>query len=173
MCIRWIRILNTAEQMERSYPDPVWKCFRLTWLPRSPRPMGGLSEQPPNPPSLLALFFFSSTFSLETQKINHSKQCNNVQCQKRKDKRSDIVLETKPKRYGNVSEFLLLKTDCFHLVQNLLSWTKQKGSFSMGQIRERIQSFFVSFLLDIGTFVERLLPYCFDITSNYVQYPGY
>jgi hypothetical protein len=39
------------------------------------------------------------------------------------------------------------------------------------QIRERTQSFFVSFLFDIGTFVERLwnvcgrlLLYCFDIT---------
>ncbi len=44
------------------------------------------------------------------------------------------------------------------------------------QIRKRAQSFFVSFLLDIGTFVEclwnvcgtfeeRLLLYCFDVTG--------
>jgi hypothetical protein len=31
--------------------------------------------------------------------------------QKRKDKRSDIVLETKPKRFGIVPEFVSLKTD--------------------------------------------------------------
>ena len=37
---------------------------------------------------------------------------------------SDIVLETKPKRFGIFPKFVLLKTDCFDLVQNLLSWTK-------------------------------------------------
>jgi hypothetical protein len=36
-----------------------------------------------------------------------------------KDKRSDIVLETKPKRFGIVPEFVLFRTDCFDLVQNL------------------------------------------------------
>jgi hypothetical protein len=30
----------------------------------------------------------------------------------------------KPKCFGIVPEFVLLKTDCFDLVQNLLSWTK-------------------------------------------------
>jgi hypothetical protein len=44
--------------------------------------------------------------------------------EKRKDKRSDIVLETKSKRFGIVPEFVLLRTDCFDLVQNLLSFTK-------------------------------------------------
>jgi hypothetical protein len=44
--------------------------------------------------------------------------------EKRKDKRSDIVSETKPKRFGIVPEFVLLRTDCFDLVQNLLSFTK-------------------------------------------------
>jgi hypothetical protein len=43
--------------------------------------------------------------------------------QKRKDKRSDIALETKPKCFGIVPEFVLLITDCFDLVQNLFSWT--------------------------------------------------
>jgi hypothetical protein len=28
------------------------------------------------------------------------------------------------KRFGIIPEFLLLKIDCFDLVQNLLSWTK-------------------------------------------------
>jgi hypothetical protein len=40
---------------------------------------------------------------------------------------SDVVnsnLETKPKRFGIVPEFVLLRTDCYDLVQNLLSWTK-------------------------------------------------
>ncbi len=49
-----------------------------------------------------------------------------VRCQKWKDKRSDIVSETKPKRFGIVPEFVLLKADCFDLVQNLLSWTEYK-----------------------------------------------
>jgi hypothetical protein len=49
-----------------------------------------------------------------------------VRCQKWKDKRSDIVLETKPKRFGIVPEFVLLKADYFELAQNLLSWTKYK-----------------------------------------------
>ncbi len=44
--------------------------------------------------------------------------------QKRKDKRSAIVLTTKPKRFGIALEFVLLKTDCFNLVKNLFSWTK-------------------------------------------------
>ncbi len=44
------------------------------------------------------------------------------ECQKRKDKRSDIVMETTPKRVGIVPEFVLLRTDCFDLVQNLISW---------------------------------------------------
>jgi hypothetical protein len=44
---------------------------------------------------------------------------------KRKDIHSDIVLETKPKRFsGMVPEFFLLRTDCFDLVQNLLCWAK-------------------------------------------------
>jgi hypothetical protein len=38
---------------------------------------------------------------------------------KGENKRSDIVLETKPKRFGIVPEFLLLKTYCFDLIQNL------------------------------------------------------
>ncbi len=37
-----------------------------------------------------------------------------------------IALETKPKRSRIVPEFVLLKTDCFDLVQHLLSWTKKK-----------------------------------------------
>jgi hypothetical protein len=40
------------------------------------------------------------------------------------DKHSDIVSERKPKRFGIVPEFCLLKTDCFDLVQNLLSCAK-------------------------------------------------
>jgi hypothetical protein len=32
--------------------------------------------------------------------------------------------KTKPKRFGIVPKFVLLKTDCFDLVLNLLSWTK-------------------------------------------------
>ncbi len=48
-------------------------------------------------------------------------------------------LETKPKHFGIVPNFVLLRTDCFDLVQNLLSWTKKKWSPSMGQIREQTQ----------------------------------
>ncbi len=55
----------------------------------------------------------------------HQKEENLTEnVEKRKDKLSDIVLETKPKRFVSVPEFLLLKTDCFDLVQNLLSWAK-------------------------------------------------
>ncbi len=35
----------------------------------------------------------------------------------------------------------------------------------MGQIREQASDVLVLFLLDVGTFVERLLLYCFDITA--------
>jgi hypothetical protein len=56
---------------------------------------------------------------------------------------SDIVLETKPKRFGIVPKFLLLKADCFYFVQVRLGYR-----------------FFVSFLLDIGTFVECLSNVC-------------
>jgi hypothetical protein len=43
---------------------------------------------------------------------------------KTKDKRSNIVLETKSKRFEIIPEFVLTKTDWFDLVQNLLFWTK-------------------------------------------------
>ncbi len=46
------------------------------------------------------------------------------QCAKRKDKRSDIALETKPTRFGIIPEFVLLRTDYFDLIENLFSWTK-------------------------------------------------
>ncbi len=69
-------------------------------------------------------------------------------------------METKPKRCGIVPKFFLLKTDCFNLVQNLLSWAKYKGSLSVRQIRERTQLLFTSSLLDIGTFVKRLWNVC-------------
>ncbi len=36
-------------------------------------------------------------------------------------------LETKPKRFGIVPKFLVLKKDCFDLVQNLLSCTNRKN----------------------------------------------
>jgi hypothetical protein len=83
-------------------------------------------------------------------------------------------LETKPKRFGIGIKFLLLNKDFFDFVQNQLSWAKYKGSPSIRQIRERTRSFFVSFLLDIGTFVqrfvERLLLYCFDTTSPAAEF---
>jgi hypothetical protein len=43
---------------------------------------------------------------------------------KTKDKRSDIVCGTKPKRFGIVPELVLLIADRIDLAQNLLSWTK-------------------------------------------------
>jgi hypothetical protein len=48
--------------------------------------------------------------------------------------------ETK-KRVGIVPEFVLLRTDYFHLVQNLLSSTKQKCALSMEQIGAQTQTF--------------------------------
>jgi hypothetical protein len=76
--------------------------------------------------------------------------------QKRKDKRSDIVFGRKPKRFGIVSEFVLLKTDPFDLVQNLLSRTKKiMISFDKTKLGTN-SNVLVSFLLDIRTFVERL-----------------
>jgi hypothetical protein len=39
----------------------------------------------------------------------------------------------------------------------------------MGQIWEQTQTFWFHFLLDVGTFVERLLVYCFDITLAYPE----
>jgi hypothetical protein len=35
----------------------------------------------------------------------------------------------------------------------------------MGQVWEQTQKFWIHFLLDVGTFVERLLLYFFDSTS--------
>jgi hypothetical protein len=49
----------------------------------------------------------------------------------KKEVLSNIVLETKPKRFGIVPKFLLLKTDSLDFVQNLLSWPKYKGSPSI------------------------------------------
>jgi hypothetical protein len=65
------------------------------------------------------------------------------------------------KMLGIVPEFVLLRTDCFDLVQNLLSWTKYKCALSMGQIRDsRTNSdVLVSFLLGrnvCGTFAPLL-----------------
>ncbi len=67
--------------------------------------------------------------------------------------------ETK-KRFGIVTEFVLLRTDCFHWVQNLLSWTKQKCAFFDGANWGTNSDVLVSFLLDVGTFVERLWNVC-------------
>jgi hypothetical protein len=39
----------------------------------------------------------------------------------------------------------------------------------MVQIWEQTQKCWFHFLLDVGTFVERLLLYCFDITSSHTQ----
>ncbi len=47
-----------------------------------------------------------------------------VEMSKTKGQGSDIVWKMKQKRFGIVPEFVLLRTDCFDLVQNLLSWTK-------------------------------------------------
>ncbi len=84
---------------------------------------------------------------------------------------SNIVLETKPKRFGIVSEFV--GTDCFDLDHYLLSCTKYKCALLMGQIREQTQKFgFIPVRCRnvCGTFAERLLLFCFDITAMY--YPG-
>ncbi len=47
-----------------------------------------------------------------------------------KNERTNVPIsfwnETKTFWYGIIPEFVLLKTDCFDLVKNLLSWTKQK-----------------------------------------------
>jgi hypothetical protein len=89
----------------------------------------------------------------------------NLQCQKRKDKRYDIVLETKPKRFGIVPEFVLLR-------QIVSIWSKigcprliEMCSFD-GADSGTNSDVLVSFLLDVGTFVERMLLYCLDIKSQ-------
>jgi hypothetical protein len=77
---------------------------------------------------------------------------------KTKDKRSDIVLETKPKRFGIVPEFVLLITDCFGPESALLD---QLEMISFDGVDSGTKSdVTVSFLLDVGTFVERLWNVC-------------
>jgi hypothetical protein len=62
---------------------------------------------------------------------------------KQKNKRSNIVSRTKPNGFGIVPEFVFLKTDCFDLVQNLLSWSKYKWFLFIRQIRQRTQTFWL------------------------------
>jgi hypothetical protein len=87
--------------------------------------------------------------------------------QKRKDKLSDIVLGTKPERFGIVPEFAL------NLVKNLFSWTNRNDLFRWDRfgnelrIVERLWNVCGMFverrLWNVcGTFVERLFLYCFD-----------
>ncbi len=68
------------------------------------------------------------------------------------NERSDIVLETKPKRFGIIPKFVLLRTDCFDLVQNLISFDGADSGTN--------SDILVSFLLDVGTIVECLWNVC-------------
>jgi hypothetical protein len=80
-----------------------------------------------------------------------------------KNERTNVpisFLEMKPKRFGIVPEFVLLRADCFDLVQNLFSWTKQTMSSFDGTDSGMKTHILVSFLLDVGTFVERLWNVC-------------
>jgi hypothetical protein len=72
-----------------------------------------------------------------------------------------------PNRFGNETETFwyrsrisLIKNKLFRFYPESALQDQTKGSPSMGQIRERTQSFLVSILLDIGTFVERLWNVC-------------
>jgi hypothetical protein len=60
----------------------------------------------------------------------------------------------------------MLRTDCFDLVQNLFGSNLRMISFD-GADWGTNSDVLVSFLLDVGTFAERLFLYCFDITSLY------
>ncbi len=90
---------------------------------------------------------------------------NGTKCQKRKDKRSDIVFKTKPKRFGIVPELVFQKNRLFRFGPEsalldqieMISFEKTNSGTNSNVL--------VSFLLDIGTFVERLFLYCFDMSQ--------
>ncbi len=83
-----------------------------------------------------------------------------------KGQNSDILLETKPKGFGIVSEFVQMRTDCFDLFQPESALLDQTEMFSFDGTDSAMNSdVLVSFLLDVGTFVERLFLYCFHITT--------
>jgi hypothetical protein len=80
----------------------------------------------------------------------------------RKDKRSDIVLKKKPKRFGIVPELVLLK-----IKNRLLRFGPESAildqieKISFAKINSGTNSkVLITFLLDIGTFVERLWNVC-------------
>jgi hypothetical protein len=83
-------------------------------------------------------------------------------CQKIKDKRSDIVVETKPKRFGIVPEIVLLNRlfrfgpESALLDQIDMCSFHGADSGTNSDVLEPLWN-------DCGTFVERLLFYCFDI----------
>ncbi len=88
---------------------------------------------------------------------------------KRKDKRSDIVSKKKPKRLGIVirSRICLVENRLFRSGPES-ALLDQMCSFD-GADSGRNSDVLVSFLFDVGTFVERLLLYCFDITTIRVK----
>jgi hypothetical protein len=79
---------------------------------------------------------------------------------KTEGKRSDILLETKPKLLVSFPNF-----SCWKQIDSILSricspGQNRKDHLRKEKIRKELNGFFVSFLIDIGTFVERLWNVC-------------
>ncbi len=78
-------------------------------------------------------------------------------------------METKPKRFGIVPEFVLLRTDCFYLVQNLLPGPNRNDLFRWVRLGNELRRFgFIPVRCRnvCEMFVEHLFLYCFDIPSG-------
>ncbi len=84
-------------------------------------------------------------------------------CPKQKD---DIILETKPKRFGIVPKFVLLRNRLFRFDPEPALLDQIEIIFFNGADSGMNSDIMVSFLLDVRTFVERLFLYCFDITNS-------
>jgi hypothetical protein len=89
---------------------------------------------------------------------------------KRKDKRSDIVLETKPKRFGIVPEFFLIENRLFRFGPEsaLLDHIERISFDNTNSWKNSVVFCFIPFRYwsVCGTIVERLLLYCSDITKQ-------
>ncbi len=88
--------------------------------------------------------------------------------EKRKDKRSDIVLETKPKRFGIVPEFVLFENRLFRFgTESALLYQIKMISFDGADsgMNSDVMVWFLSWMSErlrnvCGTFVERLWNVC-------------
>ncbi len=69
----------------------------------------------------------------------------------------------RPKHFGIVPEFVLLKIDCCDFWSRICYPGPIRNYLFLRHIRERTQTFWLH-SYNIGTFVERLFLYCFDIT---------